>query len=307
MSDTEPRDTPRRPHDDIPDGEQQSRIDRARQDGARSTIDRDSRPEDIAAAFGEAGVMPIVEDAYRIKGRMHVVEDRESSANPDFPLIEDSYEIAAPGKAWFVLSISPMVGAPERVRRFAARKGLKVYWPRRIRLLVRGRGARRRKYASVASLYPRYVLVHMLAKGTLLPTLETMDGKPAGEPSMGQPYAAPFGMLTTHEGRFNGVASYLDNAAGPVPIADVLIERIVERERAGEFDATARKGKRRVSKLPEWLFVGAFVRLTDGPFASFPGLVEEVDEVKERIKASVSIFGRATPVELDVAQVAEVC
>lgn len=260
---------------------------------------------DVVSPSG--GPLPMVEEAYRIKGRTHVVEDGDTSRNPDFPLIEDSYEIAAAGKAWFVLCISPMAGAPERVRRFAARKGFKVYWPRRIRLLVRGRGARRRKYASVASLYPRYVLVHMPAKGTLLPALETMDGKPAGEPGMGQPYAAPFGMLTTHEGRFNGVASYLDNAAGPVPIADVLIERVIERERAGEFDATARKGKRRVSKLPEWLFVGAFVRLTDGPFASFPGLVEEVDEIRERIKASVSIFGRATLVDLEVAQVAEVC
>lgn len=260
---------------------------------------------DVVSPSG--GPLPMVEEAYRIEGRTHVVEDRGTSRNPDFPLIEDSYEIAAPGKVWFVLCISPMAGAPERVRRFAARKGFKVYWPRRIRLLVRGRGARRRKYASVASLYPRYVLVHMPAKGTLLPALETMDGKSVGEPGMGQPYAAPFGMLTTHEGRFNGVANYLDNAAGPVPIADVLIERVLERERAGEFDATSRKGKRRVSKLPEWLFVGAFVRLTDGPFASFPGLVEEVDEIRERIKASVSIFGRATLVELEVAQVAEVC
>lgn len=50
-------DTPRRPHDDIPDGEQQSRIDRARQEGARSTINRDSPLDDISAAFRKHSLM----------------------------------------------------------------------------------------------------------------------------------------------------------------------------------------------------------------------------------------------------------
>jgi transcriptional antiterminator NusG len=79
----------------------------------------------------------------------------------------------------------------------------------------------------------------------------------------------------------------------PVPISDAEASRILKQVQEG-----VERPKPAVS-----FEIGEQVKVADGPFASFNGTVEDVDEERARLKVAVSIFGRSTPVELDYAQV----
>ena len=93
----------------------------------------------------------------------------------------------------------------------------------------------------------------------------------------------------------NRVTGFLGPQGRPMPMRDAEVNQILNRVQEGE-------------EAPRTLIhfeVGEKVKVTDGPFEDFDGMVEEVDDDNQRLKVTVSIFGRATPVELEYSQVAK--
>jgi transcription termination/antitermination protein NusG len=93
----------------------------------------------------------------------------------------------------------------------------------------------------------------------------------------------------------NRVTGFLGPQGRPMPMRDAEVNQILNRVEEGEAS-------------PRTLItfdIGERVKVADGPFEGFDGMVEEVDEDHQRLKVSVSIFGRATPVELEFTQVSK--
>jgi transcription termination/antitermination protein NusG len=92
------------------------------------------------------------------------------------------------------------------------------------------------------------------------------------------------------------VTGFLGTKLRPSPITDAEADRILKQSQEGVE-----------RPRPAILFeIGEQVRVADGPFTSFNGTIEDVDEERGRVKVSVSIFGRSTPVELEYSQVEKV-
>jgi len=89
------------------------------------------------------------------------------------------------------------------------------------------------------------------------------------------------------------VSGFLGSKGIPVPVSDKEIDKILGQIKDGVAQ----------SKSTIEYSIGETVQVIDGPFASFSGMVEDIDEEKSRLKVSVSIFGRPTPVDLEYNQV----
>jgi transcriptional antiterminator NusG len=93
----------------------------------------------------------------------------------------------------------------------------------------------------------------------------------------------------------NRVTGFLGPQGRPSPMKDDEVARILNQ---------VVEGQERPRSIITFV-TGEHVNVTDGPFEGFSGMVEEVDQESNRLKVSVSIFGRATPVELEFTQVAK--
>ena len=126
---------------------------------------------------------------------------------------------------------------------------------------------RGKKVTTERRFMPGYVLVHMEMSGQGSPLINSI----------------------------NRVTGFLGPQGRPMPMRDAEVETILGRVQEGE-DAP---------KLMIHFEVGEKVKVNDGPFEGFDGMVEGVDDDNQRLRVSVSIFGRETPVELEFTQVSK--
>ena len=123
-----------------------------------------------------------------------------------------------------------------------------------------------KKTSKEKSYFPGYIMIFANLVGEVLPTIKAI----------------------------NGVVGFLGSEGEPTPLRQSEVNRIL-----GQVDKNSEEGESHV----EPFIVGEFVKVNDGPFSGFSGVIEEVNEEKKKLKVMVKIFGRKTPLELNYVQV----
>lgn len=123
-----------------------------------------------------------------------------------------------------------------------------------------------KKIAKDRNFFPGYILIHANLVGEVAPTIRSV----------------------------NGVVGFLGAQDQPIPLRANEVNRIL-----GTVDEISGEGEEKV----EPFIVGEHVKVTDGPFNGFSGVIEEANEEKKKLKVMVKIFGRKTPLELNYNQV----
>ena len=143
-------------------------------------------------------------------------------------------------------------------------------------------------------------VVGLAKDSALLTPLGEMTGKKVTSERRFMPGYVLVRMEMTNRGyhlisSINRVTGFLGPQGKPMPMRDAEVNGILNRVEEGEAQP------RNLIRFD----IGEKVKVTDGPFEGFDGMVEEVDDEHSRLKVSVSIFGRATPVELEFTQVSK--
>jgi transcriptional antiterminator NusG len=123
-----------------------------------------------------------------------------------------------------------------------------------------------KKTSREKNYFPGYIMVQANLVGEVVPTIKSI----------------------------NGVVGFLGDSGNPEPLRQSEVNRIL-----GQVDLANESGE----SMIEPFIIGEFVKVTDGPFSGFNGVIEEVNEEKKKLKVMVKIFGRKTPLELNYIQV----
>lgn len=214
-----------------------------------------------------------------------------TSPGPLMPVVEDIYRIGAARK-WFVAYTDPRCEA--KALQGCEAKGIAAYlpksadWKKQTRKEIQQKKAREQVFRPALVRY-FFVQLPVAAGGGI-----------------------PFEVIRA----IGGVRELVGTSQGPLWLSDEIVDLIREREARGDFDLTksvditksaANKptGKKPTAIVPKWLDIGGQIEIADGPFKGFIAQIEEILP-NAALKVSAQLFGQATPLRIDLANVKQV-